>query len=75
MTEREKEVFTAGVLLGRKQIEGKIALYYELGKPIMANGHLYWIKGEIENLNDIMDDIQSTWEEEYGIPWKDEYAK
>lgn len=64
MTEKEKEIFAAGVLLGRKQIKEKIALYYELGKPIMDNGHLYWLKGEMENLKDIMDDIQSTWEED-----------
>ena len=36
----------------------KIQKQYELGKPILANDNLYWLKGAKENLRDIMDDIE-----------------
>ena len=58
--------FQAGMQTGIKYMMDKIERQYQLGKPILANDHLYWLKGEIENLHDIMDDIKSTYNAEMG---------
>ncbi len=70
MTVREIAIYEAGIAEGIKQMEAKIQAQWERGKPIFANGRLWWIKSDLDNLNDIMDDIQTTWEEEHGIEWK-----
>ena len=63
LTERELEIFKAGIAVGKKEMEDKIEKHYELGKPVLANGRLYWLKSDIDNLNDIMDDIETEWNE------------
>ena len=40
---------------------------FEIGKPAEINGELYWLKDAKQNLMDIMDDIESTWNEEHGV--------
>lgn len=61
------EIFNAGMAAGRKGLEVHIQHQYEIGKPVEINGELYWMKDTRENLNDIMDDIESTWNEEHGL--------
>lgn len=60
------EIFRLGMAAGRKGLEVHIKHQYEIGKPVEINGELYWLKDAMENLNDIMDDIESTWNEEHG---------
>ena len=36
-------------------MENKIQMQCELGKPIMANGELYWLTDSKEHLNEVMD--------------------
>lgn len=55
--------FQAGMQTGIKYMMDKIEKQYELGKPILANDNLYWLKGAKENLRDIMDDIESEYKE------------
>ena len=53
--------YAAGVRSGKKQMMDKIEKQYELGKPILANDNLYWLKNATDNLNDIMDDMESEY--------------
>lgn len=50
--------FRTGMQAGIKYMTDKIERQHELGKPILANDNLYWLKGAKENLRDIMDDIE-----------------
>lgn len=59
------EIFKLGMAAGRKELMDHIIRQYERGKPIEINGKLFWLKDERQNLLDIMDDIQSTWDEEH----------
>ena len=61
-----QDVYDAGVKAGMQYMMDKIERQYQLGKPILANDHLYWLKGEIENLHDIMDDIEAEYNAEMG---------
>ena len=56
--------FQAGMQTGIKYMMDKIEKQYELGKPILANDNLYWLKGAKENLRDIMDDIEAEYNAE-----------
>ena len=58
--------FQDGLQLGIKYMMDKIERQYELGKPILANDNLYWLKGAKENLRDIMDDIEAEYNAENG---------
>ena len=63
----ESEIETAyklGMQAGIKMMENKIERQCELGKPILANGNLYWLKDAKQNLIDIMDDLET--DSEYG---------
>lgn len=60
------EIFRLGVEIGRKQVMDHIQHQCSIGKPIEANGELYWLKDAKQNLMDIMDDIESTWNEDEG---------
>ena len=42
----------------------KIQKHCELGKPVLANGELYFFKDARQNLIDIMDDIDAEYENE-----------
>lgn len=59
-----KKTFNAGVEAGIKQMENKIQKHCELGKPVMANGELFFFKTARQNLIDIMDDIDEEYETE-----------
>ena len=52
--------------VGKKQLADHIVHQFEIGKPveIKINGELYWLKDAKQNLMDIMDDIESAWDEE-----------
>ena len=65
-TEDRQQIFKAGFQMGMQYMMDKIERQYQLGKPILANDHLYWLKGEMENLHDIMDDIESEYNAEMG---------
>lgn len=61
------EIFRLGMVAGRQQLADHIQHQFEIGKPIEINGELYWLKDAKQNLIDIMDDIESTWNEENGV--------
>ncbi len=62
-----KKAYNEGVQAGIQQMMDKIQLHCELGKPVMANGELYFFKTSLENLKDIMDDIDADWKAEQGM--------
>ena len=57
-------VYKLGMQAGIKMMENKIERQCELGKPILANDNLYWLKDAKQNLIDIMDDLET--DSEYG---------
>lgn len=61
--------FQNGLEAGVKQMMDKIQKHCELGKPVLANGELYFFKDARQNLIDIMDDI----DDEYGIEREKKY--
>lgn len=63
-TEDRQQIFNAGFQMGIQYMMDKIEKQYELGKPILANDNLYWLKGAKENLRDIMDDIEAEYNAE-----------
>lgn len=63
-TEDRQQIFNAGYQMGIQYMMDKIEKQYELGKPILANDNLYWLKGAKENLRDIMDDIEAEYNAE-----------
>lgn len=60
-TEDRQQIFNAGFQMGIQYMMDKIERQYQLGKPILANDNLYWLKGAKENLRDIMDDIEAEY--------------
>lgn len=65
--EKLQAMFDLGIEAGIKSMMDKIQRHCELGKPVMANGELYFFKTAQENLIDIMDDIESDWKAEQGM--------
>lgn len=63
----KNEIFSLGMETGRQQLAKHIKNQFENGKPIEISGNLYWLKNAKQNLIDLMDDIQSTWNEEHGV--------
>lgn len=61
------EIFQLGMEAGKKQLMDHIQHQFEIGKPVEINGELYWLKDAEQNLMDLMDDIESTWNEEHGV--------
>ena len=61
------EIFRLGMKVGRKQLADHIVHQFEMGKPVEINGELYWLKDAKQNLMDIMDDIESAWDEEQAL--------
>lgn len=57
----------AGRAAGRQQLVDHIQHQFKIGKPVEINGELYWLKGAKQNLQDIMDDIESAWNDEYRV--------
>ena len=66
---KPNEDYLRGVEAGIKQMMDKIQKHCELGKPVLANGELYFFKDARQNLIDIMDDIDA----EYGVEKKKNY--
>ena len=46
----QEQIFNAGFKAGVQCMMDKIERQYQLGKPILANDNLYWLKGAKENL-------------------------
>ncbi len=63
----DNEIFKLGMEAGRKQLEDHIQHQYEIGKPVEINGELYWLTDSRQHLIDIMDDIETTWNEKSGV--------
>ena len=63
-TDDRQQIFNAGFQMGIQYMMDKIERQYQLGKPILANDNLYWLKGAKENLRDIMDDIEAKYNAE-----------
>lgn len=61
------EIFRLGMEAGRKQLAYHIVHQFEIGKPVEINGELYYLKDVKQNLQDIMDDIESAWNDENGV--------
>ena len=61
------EIFRLGMEVGRKQLADHIVHQFEIGKPAEINGELYWLKDAKQNLQDIMDDVESAWNNENGL--------
>lgn len=51
------EIFRLGVEIGRKQVMDHIQHQCSIGKPIEANGELYWLTDSRQHLIEIMDRI------------------
>lgn len=51
------EIFRLGMEVGRKQVMDHIQHQCSIGKPIEANGELYWLTDSRQHLIDIMDSI------------------
>lgn len=66
MNMENNEIFKAGMEAGRKELADHIRHQFEIGKPVEINGELYWLKDARQNLMDVMDDIESAWNEEHG---------
>ena len=62
-----EEIFRLGVEIGRKQLADHIVHQFEIVKPVEINGEIYCLKDAKQNLMDIMDDIESTWNEDHGV--------
>lgn len=67
MNLENNEIFRAGMEAGRQQLADHIQHQFEIGKPVEINGELYWLKDARQNLFDIMDDIESAWNEDHGV--------
>lgn len=63
------EAYNLGLQAGIKQMMDKIQKHCELGKPVLANGELYWFKDCRQNLIDIMEDIDA----EFGVEKEKRY--
>lgn len=61
-----QQVFLQGVNAGIHYMMDKIERQYKNGKPIQANGSLYWLKDAKENLRDIMDNMETEYNKKCG---------
>lgn len=61
-----QEAFDCGMAAGVKAMMDKIERHCKVGKPVLCNGNLYWLKDANQNLRDIMDDINSEFEGRVG---------
>lgn len=50
--------YSKGVELGIKLMEQRMLLSCENGNPIELDGRAYFVKSDIQNLRDIMDDME-----------------
>ena len=57
---KAETAYKLGVEAGIKMMENKIKRQCELGKPILANGELYFLKNSREHLQDVMDSLDAV---------------
>ena len=57
---KAETAYKLGVQAGIKMMENKIEKQCELGKPILANGELYFLKNSREHLQDVMDSLDAV---------------
>ena len=55
-----EKAYKLGIRIGIKMMENKIKRQCELGKPILANGELYFLKNSREHLQDVMDSLDAV---------------
>jgi len=60
------KAYEDGVKAGIKQLADHIQHQSSIGKPVEINGELYWLTDSRQHLIDIMDGIESAWNEESG---------
>ena len=60
------EIFRLGMEVGRKQVMDHIQHQCSIGKPIEANGELYWLTDSKQHLIDIMDSIDKMCKQDNG---------
>ncbi len=60
------EIFKLGMEAGRKQLMDHIQHQCSIGKPVEINGELYWLTDSRQYLINVMDSIESAWNEESG---------
>lgn len=61
----KEEIFKLGMEAGQEQLMNHIRHQYEMGKPVEIQGKLFWLKDANQNLQDIMDDLETAWNEEW----------
>lgn len=61
---KRDRLYQLGYEAGVQAVEDKIEKHCELGKPVLCNDELYFFKNSKENLVDIMDDLEASYEEE-----------
>jgi hypothetical protein len=54
---KTERAFELGVKAGIKAMMNKIQNHCKNGKPIIANGDLYWLTDSRQHLQDVMDNI------------------
>ena len=59
----KEEIFRLGMAVGQEQLMNHIRHQYKMGKPVEINGELFWLKDAHQNLLDIMDDLETVWNE------------
>lgn len=64
MDSTTESIFRLGMEAGRKELADHIVHQFECGKPAEINGQLYFLKDARQNLFDIMDDLETAWNEE-----------
>ena len=57
--QRFEDSFNRGVEAGKKQMMDHIQHQCSIGKPVEANGELYWLTDSRQHLCEIMNDIES----------------
>ncbi len=74
--EEVKAAYELGVQAGIKMMMDKIENHYKQGKPVLANGRLYWMKNDIQHLHEVMDSLEveakesSFVKKEYIVPMR-----
>ena len=64
---RKNEHFRLGMVAGRQQLMDHVMHQFEISRPVEINGNLFWLKDADQNLQDIMDDLETAWNEENGL--------
>lgn len=52
---RMRIAYNLGIEVGKKLMEDKIQKHCEIGKPVLANGDLYFFQDSQEHLRELMD--------------------